>query len=159
MGKLWNCMFLGISEHCICGTECLILLSLDVWRAVQRKEETGRGQERLMGGWLLFTVVNIQAKWYGDTLHGWLVPLCYSLANVPTLSPTLEFCQNNYKEMLYKANKAWTVFLAWQNTLGPGNTAVLKCWDSEIPQIWYPRPHASVAEKQEGHVRSHRFWE
>lgn len=145
----WNCMFLGISEHCICSTECFVL-SLDVWRALQRKEGTGRGQEMFMGGWLLLAVVNIQAECFWDTLRGWLVPLWYSLANVPTLSPTLEFCQNNYKDTLYKVNKAWNVFLAWQNTLGPGNTGVLKCWDSEIPQIWYPRPMQVLLRNRKG---------
>lgn len=146
----WNCMFLGISEHCICSTECLILLSLDVWRALQRKEGTGRGQEMFTGGWLLFTVVNIQAEWFGDTLHGWLVLLCYTLASVPTLSPTLEFCQNNYKETLYKVNKAWNVFLAWQNTLGPGNTGVLKCWALKFRRSGTPGPMQVLLRNRKG---------
>ena len=45
--------------------------------------------------------------WRG-TLHGWYD----SLANVPTLHPTLDFCQNTYKETLYEVNKAGVPFVA-----------------------------------------------
>lgn len=147
----WKSISGGKTEiACSWVSECLILLSLDVWRALQRKEGTGRGQEMFTGGWLLFTVVNIQAEWFGDTLHGWLVLLCYSLASVPTLSPTLEFCQNNYKETLYKVNKAWNVFLAWQNTLGPGNTGVLKCWALKFRRSGTPGPMQALLRNRKG---------
>lgn len=79
----WNCMFLGISEHYIAAQNAWFFL---VWMSGEHSKERRNWQrvgEMFTGGWLLFTVVNIQAEWFGDTLHGWLVLLCYTFGQCP----------------------------------------------------------------------------
>lgn len=58
----------------------------------------------------------------------WLSCLLYcSLANVPTFSPTLRFCQYDCKEILNKSVKQEMSFWYKEDTPGLGDIGVLKC--------------------------------